>query len=433
MDLLLSEYRNFDDYLKRAAPGLSSESFAHRCAARAKWAIKEVNHKVEKLKKAVLTPMMFITPLLTVEILKEVKDLKDLYSSIPNAREDVEAALRENTALIVNIDSSLTKLRNSISSPDWARQHAMSAVEKNVRSIASAVQSNSELIEQTRSSMEDTVSREASKLRQELNLIAVSNLNEVVESRLSLIQTQIDDLIVEKQQTSRKNGERHVNDSNEELNLLKTRVADSRRDLRTASQSGRESLQHLNTLLLKYNSKYDSKVIKWVSGMVGKTLGLQQISRETRELGQSTKVTSRALAQCLSGIFDTDTLKLRFRNPRPMIKNGPKESTQDLDSPEAPEIPQQLKCVPEVLISGPERPSAPIRPAPICPPPTRPAPRIPDQMMATCKEVSTATPNSDQRLPGKQYARSPPPVPKISLTSSRAIKSALQAREGLLD
>ncbi len=46
-----TEYLEFDAYLKKVEPGLSSASFTSRIVARAKWAIREINAKVDNLKK----------------------------------------------------------------------------------------------------------------------------------------------------------------------------------------------------------------------------------------------------------------------------------------------------------------------------------------------------------------------------------------------
>jgi hypothetical protein len=69
MTLILTEYTKFDDYLKKCESGLSSMSFVKRITAQTRLALEEVNQKVTDLKKAVLSPMMFITPLLAVETL----------------------------------------------------------------------------------------------------------------------------------------------------------------------------------------------------------------------------------------------------------------------------------------------------------------------------------------------------------------------------
>jgi hypothetical protein len=69
MNLIHAEYTKFDNYLKKYEPGLSSLSFARRIAAKTKWAVGELNRRVADLKKAVLSPMLFITPLLAVETL----------------------------------------------------------------------------------------------------------------------------------------------------------------------------------------------------------------------------------------------------------------------------------------------------------------------------------------------------------------------------
>ena len=52
MKLVFAEYIKFDAYLKKVEPGLSSASFASRTVARARWAIKEINAKVDALKKS---------------------------------------------------------------------------------------------------------------------------------------------------------------------------------------------------------------------------------------------------------------------------------------------------------------------------------------------------------------------------------------------
>ncbi len=72
MNLVHAEYMKFDAYLKTYEPGLSSVSFARRVAAKTKWAVRELNQRVAELKKAVLSPMMFITPLLALETLYDI-------------------------------------------------------------------------------------------------------------------------------------------------------------------------------------------------------------------------------------------------------------------------------------------------------------------------------------------------------------------------
>ena len=69
MNLILAEYAKFGNYLRKCELGLSSVSFVKRITAQTKWAVKEVNQKVADLKRAVLSPMMLITPLLAVETL----------------------------------------------------------------------------------------------------------------------------------------------------------------------------------------------------------------------------------------------------------------------------------------------------------------------------------------------------------------------------
>jgi hypothetical protein len=110
--LVYLEYSKFDMYLKKVEPGLSSASFASRIVARTKWAIKEISQKVDALKKAVIIPMMFVTPLLAVETLSELKDIK---SRLPDASIQ-EDAIRENRILIVKINNDLASLKDNLES-----------------------------------------------------------------------------------------------------------------------------------------------------------------------------------------------------------------------------------------------------------------------------------------------------------------------------
>ena len=142
MKLVYVEYVKFDTYLKKVEPGLSSASFASRIVARAKWAMKEINAKVDALKKAVITPMMFVTPLLAVETLSELRDIK---SRLPDATLQ-EYALRENRIMLVKINEDLAHLKDSLDSYWWTRRWAMTSIEEDIKGLTLAVKNNSDIL-----------------------------------------------------------------------------------------------------------------------------------------------------------------------------------------------------------------------------------------------------------------------------------------------
>ena len=77
---------------------------------KAKWSFRELNRRIENLKKAVLTPMIFIGPSLTIGVLNEIQELK---SHLPKDSKLMEESLRGNRDLIVKIQYDLAELRSS--------------------------------------------------------------------------------------------------------------------------------------------------------------------------------------------------------------------------------------------------------------------------------------------------------------------------------
>ena len=276
MKLIYTEYKNFDEYLKKVEPGLSSASFASRITARAKWAIKEINQKVEGLKKAVISPMMFVAPLLAVEVLRELKELR---SQLPASSASQEAALRENRALILQANSDLAHLRSNLESYWWNRRWAMSAVEQSVKSLTLAIKNNTALIEASDSSIQDTVSKEVSQACREqaaTNIATISALEGVMESRLSSIEAQIDLLISE--------GRRKTGSEDKELYYIKTRISASRQHLNVAVSSGRECLKHFGLLVFAVNSMHKNPMVKLMLPLAGMLVGYDQICEHGQKM-----------------------------------------------------------------------------------------------------------------------------------------------------
>ena len=269
MKLIYTEYKTFDNYLRKIEPGLSSASFASRITARAKWAVKEINQKVDGLKKAVISPMMFVAPLLAVEVLRELKELR---SQLPASSESQEAALRENRALILQTNSDLAHLRSNLESYWWSRRWAMSAVEQSVKSLTLAVKNNTALIESSNSSVQDNVSKEISQARREraaTNIATISALESVMESRLSSIEAQIDVLISE--------ARRKAGSEDEELYYIKSRISSSRQHLNVAVSSGRECLKHFGLLVFAVNSMHRNSVTGLMLPLAGVLVGYDKI------------------------------------------------------------------------------------------------------------------------------------------------------------
>lgn len=328
MRLIYTEYVKFDNYLKKVEPGLSSASFASRVAARTKWAIKEINQRVESLKKAVISPMMFVSPLLAVQTLKELQQLR---AELPDASKQ-EAALRENRLLILRVNDNLQKLRDSLDSYWWSRRWALSAVEEDVKLLNSATKNNQDLVETSKSHVQDEAATEHAQKKQEVavsNVRLISAVETVMESRLAQMEGKIDIMISEHRSATGRD--------DAELQLVKSRISNSRAHLRQAISSARQMLKHFGLLVKAVNSMHRNPLTQWMLPLANGLVGYDKIFEHGEKMVRNAGDTVAAGGKYVE---ETDLMKgLKSWNPFSAAVQGEKHRmAQNQNSSSSPHV-----------------------------------------------------------------------------------------------
>ena len=271
MRLIYAEYVKFDDYLKKVEPGLSSRSITSRVTARAKWAIRELSEKVDGLKKDVIAPMMLVTPLLAVEVLRELKEIR---AQLP-ATESYEAAIRQNSKLILQTNSDIAHLRANVESWWWNRRWAMSAIEEDVKTLKLVVKQNTDLIESSRTAVQASVSQ-ATQRQAASNIETITVLETVMAGRLNSIEAQIDQLICDNRLKTGKD--------DRELASIKLRLAKSRTHLQKAATSARQCLNSFGLLVIAVDDVHKGLVPLGMVPFAKKVIGYCSIFQAGQNL-----------------------------------------------------------------------------------------------------------------------------------------------------
>ena len=247
--------------------------------------------------------------------------------------------------MIVKINYDLANLKDNLESYWWTRRWAMTSVEEDIKALTLAIKNNSDIISNNTEDIENVITREGAKARQEqaaASLTTISTVEAIVESRLAHLESRIDIMISEYREKTGK--------EDQELHSIKKRISNSRQHLHQAASAARKAIRHFGLLVMAVNRVHSNPVTKWILPLAGGIVGYDKIFEHGETM---VKNAGQAVTSSGKYIEESDVMKnLKSWNPFTAAVSNEKA---------------RMRGAPGGTQPSPGRSPAPVSPTPVTP------------------------------------------------------------------